>query len=91
MLRERKRTSVFVAHRLRTIWDSDEILVLKGGMVVERGRHEELVGRVDGVYADLWGKQEGGLVGGEEEEEEDEEEDDDDVDGDGGGEPGRLG
>ena len=85
MLRERKRTSVFVAHRLRTIWDSEEILVLKGGMVVERGRHEDLVGRVGGVYADLWGKQEGGLVGEEEEEE------DDDVDRDGGEEPGRQG
>jgi ABC-type sugar transport system ATPase subunit len=44
---------VFVAHRLRTIFDSDQILVLKDGHVVETGSHRELLD-LDGVYAELW-------------------------------------
>ncbi|KAK4556031.1 Iron-sulfur clusters transporter atm1, mitochondrial [Recurvomyces mirabilis] len=58
ILKEKKRTSVFVAHRLRTIYDSDIIIVLKDGGVVEQGRHEELIEREGGVYADLWSAQE---------------------------------
>lgn len=57
ILGEKRRTSVFVAHRLRTIYDSDTILVLKGGSVVEQGTHRELVDR-DGVYSELWSVQE---------------------------------
>lgn len=57
ILAEKRRTSVFVAHRLRTIYDSDSILVLKGGEVVEQGTHRELVDR-DGVYSELWSVQE---------------------------------
>lgn len=53
VLREKKRTSVFVAHRLRTIYDSDQILVLKDGKVAESGSHRELVEK-NGVYAELW-------------------------------------
>ncbi|KAJ5744240.1 hypothetical protein N7533_009110 [Penicillium manginii] len=53
ILREKKRTSVFVAHRLRTIYDSDQILVLKDGEVVEVGSHRELL-ELDGVYSELW-------------------------------------
>jgi ABC transporter ATM len=53
ILREKGRTSVFVAHRLRTIFDSDLIIVLKDGNVAEMGTHRELVDR-DGVYAELW-------------------------------------
>ena len=53
ILREKGRTSVFVAHRLRTIFDSDLIIVLKEGSVAEMGTHRELVDR-DGVYAQLW-------------------------------------
>jgi len=52
-VREKGRTSVFVAHRLRTIYDSDVILVLKEGTVVEKGSHRELVDR-EGVYSQLW-------------------------------------
>lgn len=57
ILREKSRTSVFVAHRLRTIYDSDQILVLKDGQVVEIGSHRELL-ELEGVYAELWNAQE---------------------------------
>jgi ABC-type transport system involved in Fe-S cluster assembly fused permease/ATPase subunit len=50
------RTSLVVAHRLSTIADADQILVVSAGRVVERGRHEELLAR-DGVYAGLWRRQ----------------------------------
>ena len=57
ILREKARTSVFVAHRLRTIYDSDVIILLKDGKVAEQGTHERLVGS-DGIYAELWSAQE---------------------------------
>lgn len=53
ILREKGRTSVFVAHRLRTIFDSDLIIVLKNGSVAEMGSHRELIDRA-GVYSELW-------------------------------------
>lgn len=53
ILKDKRRTSVFVAHRLRTIYDSDQILVLKDGQVVEMGSHRELLD-LEGVYAELW-------------------------------------
>lgn len=59
ILREKGRTSVFVAHRLRTIFDSDMIIVLKDGSVAEMGTHRELIDRA-GVYSELWsGKYQG--------------------------------
>ncbi|KKZ66196.1 iron-sulfur clusters transporter atm1, mitochondrial [[Emmonsia] crescens] len=62
ILKEKARTSVFVAHRLRTIYDSDQILVLKDGKVAESGTHPELLGMDGGVYAELWNAQERSLA-----------------------------
>ncbi|KAI1086730.1 P-loop containing nucleoside triphosphate hydrolase protein [Rostrohypoxylon terebratum] len=57
ILREKARTSVFVAHRLRTIYDADLIIVLKEGKVAEQGTHKELIDRA-GLYSELWSAQE---------------------------------
>jgi len=57
ILREKNRTSVFVAHRLRTIYDADLIIVLRDGKVAEQGTHKELIDR-DGLYSQLWSAQE---------------------------------
>ena len=47
------RTTVVIAHRLSTVTDADQILVIDGGRVVERGRHEDLLA-AGGLYADLY-------------------------------------
>ena len=52
----RNRTSLVISHRLSTVVDADEILVLDHGEIVERGRHAELVLR-GGAYASMWNKQ----------------------------------
>ncbi len=55
----RGRTSLMIAHRLSTVIDADQILVLDRGAVVERGRHQDLLA-ADGHYAALWAKQQSG-------------------------------
>ena len=50
------RTQLIIAHRLSTIMHADQILVLDGGELVERGMHAELLTQ-DGLYADLWKRQ----------------------------------
>jgi ATP-binding cassette subfamily B protein len=50
------RTTLVIAHRLSTVVDADEILVLDDGIVRERGTHAELVAR-GGAYAEMWRRQ----------------------------------
>jgi ATP-binding cassette, subfamily B, multidrug efflux pump len=52
----RERTSIIVSHRISTVRDADQIFVLDGGRIVERGTHDALV-RQKGLYADLHNKQ----------------------------------
>jgi ATP-binding cassette subfamily B protein len=52
----RQRTSIIVSHRISTVRGADQILVLEGGGIVERGTHDTLV-RGNGVYAELYRKQ----------------------------------
>ena len=49
----KNRTTIIIAHRLSTIRKADHIVVLKEGVTVEEGTHDELVTREDGVYANL--------------------------------------
>lgn len=50
------RTSIVIAHRLSTVRDADQILVLEKGAIVERGTHEELVIK-GGLYSELYNRQ----------------------------------
>jgi ATP-binding cassette, subfamily B, bacterial len=50
------RTSIVIAHRLSTVRDADQILVLEKGSIVERGTHDELVAK-GGLYSELYNRQ----------------------------------
>lgn len=50
------RTTLVIAHRLSTVVNADEILVLREGVVAERGNHLELLAK-DGLYAQMWNRQ----------------------------------
>ena len=52
----RGRTTIVIAHRLSTVVNADEILVLDKGVIAERGTHEALLAR-GGLYAALWSRQ----------------------------------
>ena len=53
---ERGRTTIVIAHRLSTVVHADQIVVLDGGLVAERGTHAELLRR-NGLYAEMWARQ----------------------------------
>ncbi|WP_348689382.1 ABCB family ABC transporter ATP-binding protein/permease [Acidovorax soli] len=56
----RNRTTLLIAHRLSTVVDAHQILVMDAGQIVERGTHGELLA-LDGRYASMWALQQSGM------------------------------
>jgi ATP-binding cassette subfamily B protein len=52
----RNRTTLVIAHRLTTVVDADDIIVLDHGAIAERGTHDELLSK-RGLYASMWNRQ----------------------------------
>uniref|UniRef100_A0A673V9J8 Iron-sulfur clusters transporter ABCB7, mitochondrial n=1 Tax=Suricata suricatta TaxID=37032 RepID=A0A673V9J8_SURSU len=48
------RTSIFIAHRLSTVVDADEIIVLNQGKIAERGTHHSLLANPGSIYSEMW-------------------------------------
>ncbi|WP_246717231.1 ABCB family ABC transporter ATP-binding protein/permease [Oricola nitratireducens] len=51
------RTTLVIAHRLSTVIGCDEIIVLRDGLIAERGTHASLMAMMDGLYASMWARQ----------------------------------
>lgn len=52
-----RKTTIVIAHRLASIAEADQILVMRKGFIVEQGKHAELLAS-NGFYSTLWNKQE---------------------------------
>lgn len=63
-LLDKAQTSIFIAHRLRTVVEADLIIVLQEGEVVEEGTHDDLM-KLRGLYYSMW-QQQASLEGMEE-------------------------
>jgi ATP-binding cassette subfamily B protein len=74
------RTMIFSTHRLTSVVEMDEIIVISGGKAIERGSHAELLA-ANGVYRKLWDDQ-GHMPAVDQVDDDDEDEDDDDDEGD---------
>ncbi|MDO4345741.1 MAG: ABC transporter ATP-binding protein, partial [Eubacteriales bacterium] len=48
----RDKTIIMIAHRLKTVRNADQILVIENGSIVQQGKHEKLI-RQKGIYADF--------------------------------------
>jgi ATP-binding cassette subfamily B protein len=57
----KNRTSIIIAHRLSTIMRADLIVVMKGGKIVQKGTHNQLI-KKEGEYKKLWNLQKGGYI-----------------------------
>ncbi|KAF5094117.1 hypothetical protein DV451_005088 [Geotrichum candidum] len=58
LIKDQNSTSVFIAHRLRTVAETDKIIVLKDGAVLEEGSHQKLLADKKSFYYNLWESQE---------------------------------
>jgi ATP-binding cassette subfamily B protein len=61
----RDRTTLVIAHRLSTVVDANEIIVLEHGRIAERGTHAALLALPDGLYATMWQRQQEAVAAAE--------------------------